>query len=107
MDIDPTARISTAATGTAKGITAMTAATAATAIIPAATAAGIMGTPRSVTENVGIDTAGFRTARACHKVSKIQYNHYGQPLRIGGLMCYDRHGRPYVVDGSRHATARR
>ena len=50
---------------------------------------------------------GFRTARACHKVSKIQYNHYGQPLRIGGLMCSDRHGRPYVVDGSRHATARR
>jgi hypothetical protein len=50
---------------------------------------------------------GYRTARACHKTSKIRYDHYGQPQRIGGVMCYDRHGRPYIVDGSRHVISRR
>lgn len=39
--------------------------------------------------------------RACHDVVKV--GHYrGHKALIGGVMCYDRHGRGYVLDGSRH-----
>lgn len=39
--------------------------------------------------------------RACHDVVKV--GHYrGHKALVGGVMCYDRHGRGYVLDGSRH-----
>lgn len=40
--------------------------------------------------------------RDCHPVYKIVYDHYGQPMKIGGTMCYDEYGNGYVVPGSRY-----
>jgi len=37
----------------------------------------------------------------CHKVSKHGYYH-GRKAKIGGTMCYDRYGDPYIVQGSRY-----
>ncbi len=37
----------------------------------------------------------------CHAVSKSEY-HHGRLARIGGTMCYDGYGYPYVVSGSRY-----
>jgi len=37
----------------------------------------------------------------CRKVSKHGYYH-GRKARIGGTMCYDRYGDPYIVQGSRY-----
>lgn len=37
----------------------------------------------------------------CRRVHKR--GHFdGREARIGGTMCYDRHGEPYIVDGSRY-----
>jgi len=36
----------------------------------------------------------------CHRVYKRSH-HDGRPARIGGTQCYDRHGQPYIVSGSR------
>ena len=40
-------------------------------------------------------------SRSCHKVSKHGYYH-GRKARIGGTMCYGRHGKAYIVRGSRY-----
>lgn len=42
-----------------------------------------------------------RHASGCHTVSKTEY-HHGRLARIGGTMCYDSYGNPYVVSGSRY-----
>lgn len=39
--------------------------------------------------------------RRCQRVINIAY-HHGRLAKIGGVMCYDRYGRPYVVAGSRY-----
>lgn len=38
----------------------------------------------------------------CHQVSKIKYDRYGVPHKIGGTQCYDRRGEGYIVSGSRY-----
>jgi len=38
---------------------------------------------------------------ACHPVSKFGSWH-GRPAKVGGTMCYNGHGRGYVVSGSRY-----
>lgn len=40
-------------------------------------------------------------ARACHPVQRINYFH-GRKALVGGILCYDRRGRGYVLRGSRH-----
>lgn len=40
--------------------------------------------------------------RPCHRVIRTEI-HYGRLAKIGGVMCYDRYGRAYIVRGSRHA----
>ncbi|MFQ5533200.1 MAG: hypothetical protein ACE5EM_00050 [Sphingomonadales bacterium] len=50
--------------------------------------------------------SGHHPAPACHPVSKPGYDHHGRRIRIGGTMCYDRHGEPYVVQGSRYIIGR-
>ncbi len=42
-----------------------------------------------------------RHGSGCHTVSKTEY-HHGRLARIGGTMCYDSYGSPYVVSGSRY-----
>lgn len=42
-----------------------------------------------------------RYHRGCRKVSKHGYYH-GREAKIGGTMCYDRYGEPYIVQGSRY-----
>ncbi len=42
----------------------------------------------------------------CHPVSKHGYDRHGYPARIGGTMCYDHYGNPYVVSGSRYIIGR-
>ena len=42
-----------------------------------------------------------RHGSGCHSVSKSGY-HHGRPAQIGGTMCYDAYGKPYVVSGSRY-----
>jgi len=37
----------------------------------------------------------------CHTVSKTGH-HHGRLAKIGGTMCYDSYGNPYVVSGSRY-----
>lgn len=37
----------------------------------------------------------------CHPVTKTEY-YYGRLAKIGGTMCYDAYGTPYVVPGSRY-----
>ncbi len=44
----------------------------------------------------------YRTRPACTPVSKIAYDGYGRPIRIGGTMCFDRYGVGYIVPGSRY-----
>ena len=38
---------------------------------------------------------------ACHDVVKVGV-HRGHKALLGGVMCYDRHGRGYILQGSRH-----
>ena len=40
-------------------------------------------------------------ARACESAWKHDYWR-GRRAKVGGLMCYDRRGRGYIVDGSRY-----
>ena len=40
--------------------------------------------------------------RGCQPTSKIVFVGRGQRAKIGGLMCQDRHGRPFILKGSRH-----
>lgn len=40
-------------------------------------------------------------SRACHPVYKRGQWH-GRPAKVGGTMCYNRHGEGYVVTGSRY-----
>lgn len=42
-----------------------------------------------------------RHGSGCHPVNKTEY-HHGRLARIGGTMCYDAYGSPYVVSGSRY-----
>lgn len=44
---------------------------------------------------------GYAGRGGCHEVSKVGH-HHGQKALIGGVMCYDSHGRGYVVKGSRY-----
>lgn len=44
----------------------------------------------------------YQAARPCHPTSKIGFGDYGRRARIGGTMCYDAYGRPYIVQGSRY-----
>ncbi len=39
--------------------------------------------------------------RGCHRTSRIGYWH-GYRARIGGTVCYDAYGYPYIVPGSRY-----
>lgn len=38
--------------------------------------------------------------RACHPVRLFGY-HHGQRALLGGILCYDRHGRAFVLRGTR------
>ena len=42
----------------------------------------------------------------CHPTEKIVYGHDGRRIRVGGTMCYDRYGNPYITGGSRHFMGR-
>jgi len=42
----------------------------------------------------------------CRRVYKDGH-HDDRPARIGGTLCYDRHGDPYIVEGSRFVDAYR
>ncbi len=44
----------------------------------------------------------YQTARPCHATSKAGFDDYGRRVRIGGTMCYNAYGTPYIVRGSRH-----
>jgi len=44
----------------------------------------------------------YQAIRPCHPTSKIGYVDYGRRARIGGTMCYDAYGKPYIVQGSRY-----
>ena len=48
----------------------------------------------------GHDQHGRYTSRDCRTVTKQAY-HNGRPAKVSGKLCYDRHGTPYIVDGSR------
>jgi hypothetical protein len=43
--------------------------------------------------------------RSCRIVTKSAVWH-GRPAKIAGTLCYDRHGRPYIVPGSRRVIGR-
>jgi hypothetical protein len=43
----------------------------------------------------------YQAVRPCRATSKIGFDGYGRRARIGGTMCYDAYGRPYIVRGSR------
>ena len=47
------------------------------------------------------DKHGRYTSRDCRKVTKQAYQD-GRLAKIAGKLCYDRHGNPYIVKGSRH-----
>lgn len=38
----------------------------------------------------------------CRPTSKIAFVGHGRRAKVGGLMCRDRHGRAFVLPGSRH-----
>ncbi|NIA71157.1 hypothetical protein HBA54_21390 [Pelagibius litoralis] len=61
--------------------------------------------PRRAHRHFGHKHHGKRHAyavrRACHDVTKVGYRH-GEKALIGGVMCYDGHGRGYIVKGSRY-----
>ena len=42
-----------------------------------------------------------QATRPCHATSKVGFDH-GRRARIGGTMCYDTYGSPYIVRGSRY-----
>ena len=39
--------------------------------------------------------------KPCHQVSKTVIDDYGDYHKVGGTMCYDKYGQPYIVSGSR------
>ncbi len=45
--------------------------------------------------------AGRIAAASCHQVRRHGFDRRGYRVLFGGVMCYDAHGRSYVVDGSR------
>ena len=38
----------------------------------------------------------------CRRVSKVGRDSHGGRARLGGTLCHDAHGRPYIVEGSRY-----
>ncbi len=44
----------------------------------------------------------YRAARPCYATSKVGFDDHGRRARIGGTMCYNAYGTPYIVRGSRH-----
>ncbi len=44
----------------------------------------------------------YQVVRPCRATSKIGFDGYGRRARIGGTMCYDAYGTPYIVRGSRY-----
>jgi len=53
--------------------------------------------------DLGHDRHGsyHRDRHDCRKVAKHGY-HHGRKAKIGGVMCHDRYGYPYIVAGSRY-----
>ena len=47
------------------------------------------------------DRRGRYTSHECRTVIKKAYEH-GRLAKIAGKLCYDRHGNPYIVKGSRY-----
>ncbi|MHA1599289.1 MAG: hypothetical protein ACTSW2_00570 [Alphaproteobacteria bacterium] len=48
------------------------------------------------------NTMSYQAVRPCHATGKAGFDDYGRRVRIGGTMCYDAYGTPYIVKGSRH-----
>ena len=47
--------------------------------------------------------SGYRyNPNHCHRVSKDGYTRNGRKVKFGGTMCYDKHGRGFILNGSRH-----
>lgn len=44
----------------------------------------------------------YHAIQSCHATSKAGFDDYGRRVRIGGTMCYNAYGAPYIVRGSRH-----
>ncbi len=45
---------------------------------------------------------GYRYLQHCRKVVKTGYDRFGRRAKIGGTMCFDRFGNPYILSHSRH-----
>jgi alpha-L-fucosidase len=59
------------------------------------------GYRRSYLEHRGIYNRP-RWQNPCREVSKYSNDEYGHRHKIGGMMCFDRYGEGYVVEGSRY-----
>ena len=58
-------------------------------------------TPPRAYPHHGARYRSYSHGSGCHTVSKTDYWH-GRLAKIGGTMCYDAYGNPYVVSGSRY-----
>ncbi|MDF1588031.1 MAG: hypothetical protein P1P93_02590 [Gammaproteobacteria bacterium] len=58
--------------------------------------------PRYNTNQYNSYNNGSTYNKPCHDVFKTTVDEYGQSQKIGGTMCYDSHGKGYVVSGSRY-----
>lgn len=56
--------------------------------------------------NSGYGNGGYGNGGACHFVSKIEHGRHGYRVQVGGTMCYDDYGQPYIVQGSRYVIGR-
>lgn len=48
----------------------------------------------------------YRPVRRCHPVYKYRLDRWGNEVKVGRTMCYDRWGNGYIVRGSRHVVDR-
>jgi hypothetical protein len=48
------------------------------------------------------DLGRTRYSAGCRAVIKFGFDRFGRRAKIGGTMCFDRYGNPYILSHSRH-----
>lgn len=52
--------------------------------------------------SVSHDLGRTRYSAGCRAVIKFGFDRFGRRAKIGGTMCFDRYGNPYILSHSRH-----
>ncbi len=62
----------------------------------------IGGYSRGGPGSYGLGLGRTRYSAGCRAVTKFGFDRFGRQAKIGGTMCFDRFGKPYILSRSRH-----